>query len=422
MNCARPMRSERASMTIALLTLSACASACVHAAELEWHGRAEVVGTGERVPARDVRAPAEGRWRSGAQLDLRGQVRFSDGALRFEADVQLVADYGSELRGLGSATDGDTDAPRAFDLSRTLARSGGHRVRVRADRLLIGYRADSFAVTLGRQALSWGNGQVFAPMDLLGPFAPATIDRDFKPGDDLALAQWQLGNGRDLQIVAVTRRNANGQRSARAGSLGVHWQQPVGDAELAVLAARHIDDTVLGVGVSLPLAGAVVRADWVLTHLHDGRNAASLVVNADRSFVLGERNLYVFAEVYRNGFGRGETPRELAALPADLTVRLARGEVFTTSRWYAAAGGSVEWHSLLRQQFLAVASVQDHSALLQTSLRYEPDDRTRLDATLGWSGGASGAEFAGLPLATSPGPTRTFGGGWRGELRYALYW
>ncbi len=405
-----------------LFAMLLCSAPCTRAADVEWHGRAEIVSHGERIPAHDVRAPDEGRWRSGTQLDLRGQTQITDGAWRFEADVQLAADYGSELRGSSSPTDGDTDAPRGFDLSRTLARSGAHRVQVRADRLLIGYRAENFALALGRQALSWGNGQVFAPMDLLSPFAPATIDRDFKRGDDLALAQWQLDEGRDLQIVAVTRRDTAGHRSARAGSLGVHWQQPVGESELTVLAARHIDDTVLGLGMSLPVADAVLRADWVLTRLHDGGHAASLVVNADRSFVLAERNLYVFAELYRNGFGRGATPRAIATLPPELTARLARGEVFTTSRWYAAFGGSLEWHSLLRQQLLALASLQDGSALLQSSLRYEPNDQIRVDATLGWSGGSQGDEFAGLPLSAAPGLTGTLGGGWRGELRYAWYW
>lgn len=406
----------------------ALAAAPVRAVELEWHGRAEAVAVVQRVPARDVRAPVDGRQREDLRLDLRGQWRLDEGAWRVEADVQALLDYGSALRGgavgfPASGGDGDADLPRAFDAARVLAADGAHRLRLRVDRLLLGYRTDEFAFSVGRQALSWGNGQVFAPMDLLSPFEPTAIDRDFKPGDDLALAQWQLEDGRDLQVVAVARRDARGRRSTEAGSVGVHWQQPVGESEVALLAAHHIDDDVLGVGLSMPLADAVVRADWVYTRLHDGGGAASLVVNADRSFVLAERNLYAFVELYRNGFGRGQTPPDIASLPPALTARLARGEVFTTSRWYAALGGTFEWHSLLQQQFLLLGSLQDGSVSLQSSLRYEPGDRTRADVTLGWSGGNDGDEFAGLPLRAAAGaPTSTLGGGWRAELRYAWYW
>ncbi len=399
-----------------------------NALDLEWHGRAQFLGSTQRLPMHDLHAPEDGRWREDSRLDLRGQLRVEEGAWRVETDLQLVADYGSALRSGSAAAGGDTDSPRAVDLSRSIARDDAHGARLRADRLLVGYRAGDFAISLGRQALSWGNGQVFTPMDLLSPFAPDAIDRDFKPGDDLLLAQWQLGEGRDLQLVAVARRDDGGDRSAGAGSVGLHWQQPLGSAEASLLLARHVDDDVLGLGLSLPAGDAVVRADWVLTRLHDGGYAASLVVNADRSFALGERNFYGFAELYRNGVGRSETPRALVGLPPALTARLGRGEVFTTSRWYLAVGGSLEWHSLVRQQLLALGSLQDGSALLQTSLRYEPDDATRIDATLSWSGGDGGDEFAGirvLPAAARPdqgNPSATLGGGWRAELRYALYW
>lgn len=54
-----------------------------------------------------------------------------------------------------------------------------------------------WAATLGRQAVSWGNGMVYAPMDLFNPFAPTVVDQDHKAGDDLILVERLFSSGND---------------------------------------------------------------------------------------------------------------------------------------------------------------------------------------------------------------------------------
>lgn len=381
--------------------------------------RVQLQATVAALPSHDALRASEGRHSLRSQADVRWQLRLDAGNFRVESDIDLAAmavpDTLRETMRVGAAGD-----DRAFDLA--IDRGAGPRVA--AERLLVGYQREGFALSLGRQALTWGNGLAFAPLDLLSPFAPTATDRDFKRGNDLLLAQWQLPAGSELQAVHVLRRDADGDVRLRVTSSGLRWQHASGSTDWSLLLARHRNEDVLGVGLALPVAGAVLRADWVMVHLAEGPQAHSLVVNADRSFVLGGRNAYAFVELYRNGFGQSRTPPSLEALSPASRDRLRRGETFTFGRWYAAVGGSLAWHSLLQQQVLLLGSLGDGSAVLQSSLRHEPDDGRRLELTAGWSLGERGDEFGAMPIGTETGglPSPTTGGGWYVAARHAWYW
>ena len=43
---------------------------------------------------------------------------------------------------------------------------------VRLDRISIGYTGEKTVLRFGRQAISWGNGLLFTPMDIFNPFDP----------------------------------------------------------------------------------------------------------------------------------------------------------------------------------------------------------------------------------------------------------
>lgn len=386
---------------------------------IEQHGRAQLTFDATRLPERDLRTAAHGRHHDTLGVDLRWQLAAEQDAWRLTSDLQLLADYGHDAEQRG---DGDSDAPRGLDLARVIDRTGQRRIRARLDRLHLDYQGDTVAASIGRQALSFGNGLVFAPMDFLTPFSPTATDRDFKSGDDLVSLRWRLPNERDLQLAYVLRRTDDDRLTARAGSVAVRLQWPVGIAEYGLLAARHGGDEVLGLSASLPLGEAIARADWVASRLPDGEVIHSFVVNVDRSAVLADRNVYGFVELYRNGFGRADTPRNLAAIAAPLRSRLQRGEIFTTARWYAATGATIEWHSLATQQLLLIANLGDGSFTAQSNIRIEPDDRQRMDLTASWQRGARGDEFGGIPIAPPETQTATLGGGWRLGLRYAFYW
>jgi hypothetical protein len=306
-----------------------------------------------------------------------------------------------------------------MDLTWTVEDGDRHRTYQRFDRLAAEYRGEGFGVTVGRQAVSWGSGIVFQPLDLFAPFAPTTVDRDYKPGEDVILVDRLTGGSGDLQILGVFRRDEEGHRDASEDSFGAKWHVVAGDREIDVVAGRHYEDEVFGGSFHSPIGGALFRTDVLATDVHDGAWIFSGIANVDYSFTVRGRNTYVFAEYFRNGFGIVDSSVDPTRLPERLRVRLVRGEVFNVMRDYGALGVNVEWHPLVTQTLTLIANLHDGSHLVQSELRYEPGNSMRVDFGVLDSLGHKGDEYGAIPL---PPSAFTTGGGTQIYLRFVHFW
>ncbi len=326
-------------------------------------------------------------------------------------------EFSENNRGAIDQTPTDDDR-RALELTWTLERGDRHRVYHRFDRLALRYSAERWNLTLGREAVSWGSGKVFNPLDLFAPFAPTTVDRDYKPGQDLVKFDRRLEQG-DLQLLGVFRRDGQGGRDSEENSYGGRWHRFLGNSEIDLALVRHFGDDVGAISFRQPLGGALLQTDWMVTRLDDENDTVwSGVVNIDYSFSLLERTTYLFAEYFRNGFGRSNKPVDLARLPPALVERLQRGELFTLMKDYGAVGGSYQWHPLLVQNLTWLANLEDGSGLLQTNIAYEPGDQARLEAGLTLTHGERGDEYGRIDV----GNGFTTGGGSRIFLRWTYFW
>ena len=369
------------------------------------------------LPGHDVQRLQDGTPAQDGSLNLRLMFRESAGPLEFLVDHSLTLAGGDSLAFLqapGATLDQTptADAGRAFDLTWRIDDGARHRIWHRFDRLAVRYRQGDWALTLGRQAVSWGNGMVFQPLGLFNPFAPTTVDRDYKAGDDLLLMERLFADGSDIQLLIVGRQDADGELDWNASSAALKWHGFIGAGELELVAAKHYRDDVLGLGARFPVGGALVRSDLVATRVRGAGWRLSGIVNIDYSLVVRQRNAYVFAEYFHNGFGVDTLPSTPLELAPELLNRLRRGEVFNLMRDYLAVGGNLEWHPLWNQSLTLIGNLQDGSALLQTSVTFEPGDHQRLQ--LGWLEplGGAGKEFGGVPLAgralTSGGASTLF--------------
>ena len=97
------------------------------------------------------------------------------------------------------------------------------------DRLAVTYTTPDLVVRVGRQAITWGSGLVFRPMDLFDPFSPTATDTECKPGVDMLYVQRLFADGSDLQFILAPRpAREGGPVTADASSAALHVHTTVG--------------------------------------------------------------------------------------------------------------------------------------------------------------------------------------------------
>ena len=119
--------------------------------------------------------------------DLRLLIDGNKDRFSWQADYQLVARSGDSLE-LSRLLQGSFLAPaadlnddrRLMDLTHTISDNDDYSLVHRLDRLHAGYTGDQAVVRVGRQAISWGNGLIYNPVDFFNPFDPAAVDKEYK--------------------------------------------------------------------------------------------------------------------------------------------------------------------------------------------------------------------------------------------------
>ena len=381
------------------------------------------------VPGSDWQLSEVANPTTDASGDLRVMLNKTVGPLQFQLHHSTALQAGDAVQ-WGQAAIAQIDQVAANDNGRLLdmtwqTDSGArHQWSHRIDRLSAQWRQGDWSVTIGRQAVSWGSGIVFQPLDPFNPFAPTAVDRDYKSGDDLVLGEALLPNGHDLQVLHVIRRDPQQHIRKGVSSTAAKWHGYVLNSEFELIVAKHYDQDFVGLSVRQPVGPAVIRTDlaWRQGAQSGDRWRLLGIVNADVAFPIRDRMAYVFAEYFHNDFGVQRMPTAGDRLPPQLQTALLRGEVFNLMRDYLALGASYQWHPLLTQSLSVISNLNDGSALLQGQISVDAAQNQQLQ--FGYIGGYAdpGDEFAPFPAALSPeGEILTQGGSDRYYLRWAWY-
>ena len=382
----------RRSAALILIGLSAMAAADDLTTEFGGHTKFRVVGQGYPDDSlfRDIVGPDS----LDVGADLRLNLKLASGRWTFDTAYQLVGLQGDGLKLSGPPN----DDRRLLDLTDIISEGSDSAILHRLDRLWLGYTSEKAVVRLGRQALSWGNGLAYAPMDLVNPFDPASIDTEYKAGDDMLYVQYLQDNGNDVQAAYVFRRDVvSGDAKADEATAAIKYHGFAGEAEYDLLLARSYGDAVIGVGAGRDIGGAVWSSDLVVTDT-DLDTYVQFVSNVMYSWIWGGRNISGSLEYYFNGFGQSDgryDPISLAMNP-DLLVRLSRGELFTLGRHYFSANMMIEMSPLWILTPTVFMNVEDPSALFQLVTTYSLSENMTFLGSINVPTGPSGTEFGGI--------------------------
>ncbi|MFL0800087.1 MAG: hypothetical protein K6L80_06560 [Agarilytica sp.] len=305
-----------------------------------------------------------------------------------------------------------SDDKRLMNLTQVFG-SGGERASFhRLDRLSINFQGNQNVLKIGRQAISWGNGMMYSPMDFFNPFDPTLIDTEYKSGDDMLYAQRLFSNGDDAQLVYVARRNKIGDLSGNESSLAMKYHGFVGESEFDLLLSQHYNDEVLALGAVHSLGGTVVRGDIVATRVkpdserveEEGNTSTfvSLVANLSYSWVSWGKNMSGVFEYFHNGFGLAHDDYNVIALQqkSELFERISRGELFTLGKNYVALSVLVEASPLWLLTPNMLINGDDGSGLFQLVSQHDITQDIQVSAALSFPFGEDGSEFGGLEISS----------------------
>ena len=403
-------------LLIAMLAFSSAALA--DDSETEFGGHTKMSLTGQAYPEQSLFRELVGRDSLDITGDLRLNLKSNKGRWSFDSAYQLQALHGDSVE-LGRLLPGGTeiffpglpkDDRRLFDMTHVIRDSGKTVYLHRLDRLTLGYTSEKAVIRIGRQALSWGNGLFYAPMDLVNPFDPATVDTEYKAGDDMLYTQYLRDSGDDVQGAYVVRRNpGNGDVESDEATAAVKYHGFLGESEYDLLLAKHYGDAVFGLGGARSIGGAIWRADLVATHT-DIDTYLQIVTNVTYSWNWIDRNMSGAIEYFYSGFGQrsGHYDAESLANNPDLVNRVIRGELFSIGRHYLAGSVLIEMTPLWSITPTVLASLSDPSGLFQLVTNYSVSENITFLGSLNLPVGPKGSEFGGIASGT---PDRYLSGG-----------
>ena len=380
---------RRSGLLLLLLPMLACADLTT-----EFGGHTKFRAVGQSYPDNSLFRDVVGSETLDIAALLRLNLKLKSGNWTFDSAYQLLGLQGEGLK-LSRPLNDDR---RLFNLTDVISESSDSVFLHRLDRLWVGYTSEKAVVRVGRQALSWGNGLAYAPMDLVNPFDPASIDTEYKAGDDMAYVQYLQDNGNDVQLAYVARRNLQtGDVGADEATAAVKYHGFAGESEYDLLVASSYGDPVVGLGTSRGMGGAVWSADLVGTDT-DRDTYVQFVTNLMYSWTWAGKNMSGAIEYYFNGFGQKDgqyDPLSLAENP-DLLVRLSRGELFALGRHYISGNVMIEMMPLWTVTPTVFINAADPSALFQVVTSYSLSDNMTFLGSINVPIGPDGSEFGGI--------------------------
>jgi hypothetical protein len=386
--------------------------------DMDWGGHLRAIGSVSYLEEDSIYQYADSDPYSDGQFELRVKNQLYLGSRwSMQTDYELVVLGGDTyentqrleqelpplLEGYLPSSQIINDDRRLFRLTHRLTEEEHYLVYHRLDRLNLTCTLDWCTMRFGRQALTWGDGMLFNPMDIFNPFAPTSVQRDYKTGDDMIHLQFPTGEA-EIQLLYLPRRDPDtGDLRDDQSSYALKYHASAGSFELDLMTARHYDDDIVGLGATGYLRDAAWRINTTYTRISEESSPddfIQIVANMDYAWMWAGKNVYGLLEFYYNGLGKTGDYDHIVT-DSRLTERLERGELYTIGRYYLAGRVQIELHPMVRLDTTAVINVYDSSGVLQPQTQWDitNDLQVIVGAQGYWGGGSS--EYGGYDVTAA---------------------
>ncbi len=285
----------------------------------------------------------------------RYMLQETAGSLFFELHILAALNTSSSPSTTGTSI---ASSPfRVLDLESTHYEGDRTTLSSELDRLSVTFEGSLARVTIGRQAITWGEAFFFNIEDLFGAFPATETNRLHKTGIDAAAVTLSTGPFSELTAVGVP----GGDEPA---SLGLRYQFPSGDGNFSLVGGKFAQDTSAGIGFAGDYSGTKLYFHGLLTTPDIQDSFTQFVLGAERQL---DSLTHFTGELYRNGWGSSD-PADYTLLA--LTDRFREGRSLTLGRWSAAGQVSRILSPLLTGSAALFVNLNDGSTLIRVDGGY----------------------------------------------------
>lgn len=269
--------------------------------------------------------------------------------------------------GLGATVPPD----RTLDLRSEIVDEEGVLLEHDLDRLALSVFTPIGDVTVGRQAVTWGNSSIFTTSDLWTQFSPFELDTSQKRGVDALRIISYPWDGFEIEAIVVDR----GDIDRLSGGVRAGWTLGKGDYYGGV--GRNYDNIWGLMGLAVDLSDFRGHAEMALPFDPDSQNLrlprATVGIDYFSSQLTG------ILEYHFNGPGAADSEDYLATLSSP---EFARGELYFVGRHYAGLVlAYLLWDDLVTLSTSSMVNILDPSVLFAPSVSYQLSQS--VSATLG---------------------------------------
>ena len=272
-------------------------------------------------------------------------------------------DSGSFMTGVG------LQAPEAIELSWQGDKDADLFLQGRTDRLYIKGSIGPVDIQIGRQPISFGNGFVFSPLDLVQPFSFATIDNEYKPGIDALRLDGYIGMSTHITAVAAYAGDwdVEGMTYVLNGTTTVGW------TDISLFLGKVRSDNVFGVGVVSSIGPVGIHSDVSYTMPNNDTEDPFVRGVLGGMYKPFEKST-INTEFYYQSLGKDDPKDYLEFSESD---RFARGEVWLMGQSYASLAWSQDITPLILGSVSVIGNLNDQSTMISPSLSISVSDNTQ---------------------------------------------